>query len=156
MGEDYGESGRLQCDEGRGRESNTDGLVVTPSVKESLVTRTQRVHAAYTWAFGNSPVDLPIIIAAHKSIIVVGEQQNRSKSMGHNLLTAMVNDGLQARQALLPNNLSPPRLYIVRLSVVNLTEKSFLDLIFQPHKSSGGLQLYHHITKYIDIRSHHI
>ncbi|BCR92601.1 uncharacterized protein ACHE_80501A [Aspergillus chevalieri] len=134
----------------------TDGLVVTPSVKESLVTRTQRVHAAYTWAFGNSPVDLPIIIAAHKTIIVVGEQQNRSKSMGHNLLTAMVNDGLQARQALLPNNLSPPRLDIVRLSVVNLTEKSFLDLIFQPHKSSGGLRLYHHITKYIDIRSHHI
>ncbi|BCR91870.1 uncharacterized protein ACHE_70713A [Aspergillus chevalieri] len=121
----------------------TDGLVVTPSVKESLVTRTQRVHAAYTWAFRDSPVDLPMMIAAHQAIVAVGEQQSRSKSMEHNLLTAMVNDGLQARQALLPNDLSPPRLDIVRLPVVNLTEKSFQDSIFQPYKSSGGLRLYH-------------
>lgn len=118
----------------------TDGLVVTPSVKKSLVTRTQRVHAAYTWAFGDSPVDLPMMIAAHKAIVVVGEQRNRSESMDRELLM-MVNDGLQARQALLPNNSSPPRLDIVRLPVVNLTEQSFVDSIFR--KPSGGLELYH-------------
>lgn len=79
------------------------------------------------------------MIAAHQAIIVVGEQQNQSKSMEHSLLTAMVNDGLQACQALLPNNLLLPQLDIARLPVVNLTEKSFLDSIFQPHKPPGGL-----------------
>ncbi|KAL4985539.1 uracil phosphoribosyltransferase-domain-containing protein [Aspergillus falconensis] len=119
-----------------------DGLVVTPSVKECLAARAQRVHAAYTWAFGDSPVDLPMMIAAHQAIVVVGEQQNRSKSMDQELLTAMVSNRLQARQALLPNNLSPPRLDVATLPVVNLTGTAFLDSIFQHRKRPGGMRLY--------------
>ncbi|KAL3428990.1 uracil phosphoribosyltransferase-domain-containing protein [Aspergillus tetrazonus] len=81
--------------------------------------------------------------AAHKAIVVVGEEQAWSKIMDHKLLTAIVTDGLQASQALLPNNSSPPRLDTSRLPVVNLTDKSLLDSIFQPHKPSGDLRLYH-------------
>ncbi|KAL4761081.1 uracil phosphoribosyltransferase-domain-containing protein [Aspergillus foveolatus] len=120
-----------------------DGFVVTPSVKECLITRAASVHAAYTWAFGDSPLDLPMMRAARKPIVVVGEQQSRSKSMKLKLLTEIKDNGLQARQVLLPNNTSPPLLDTTRLPVANLTEKSFLDEIFQPHGRPGGIRLHH-------------
>ncbi|KAL5042409.1 hypothetical protein BDW71DRAFT_200619 [Aspergillus fruticulosus] len=108
-----------------------DRLVVTPSVKECLAACAQQVHTAYTWAFGDSP-----------AIVMVGEQQNRSKSMDQELLTAMVSNRLQACQALLPNNLSPPQLDVATLPVVNLTGTAFLDSIFQLRKRPGGMRLY--------------
>ncbi|KAL4750459.1 hypothetical protein BDW72DRAFT_213356 [Aspergillus terricola var. indicus] len=119
-----------------------DGFVVTPSVKECLATRAKNVHAAYTWVFGDSPLDLPMMIAARKPIVVVGEQQSRSESMERELLAEIVNNRLQARQVLLPNS-SPPLLDTAMLPVVSLTERSFLDSIFQPHKRSGGVRLHH-------------
>ncbi|KAL4939264.1 hypothetical protein BDV06DRAFT_38815 [Aspergillus oleicola] len=119
-----------------------DEVVVTPSVKESLVTRAQ-VHGLYTLAFGDSPLDLPMLIAAHEAVVVVGEEQNRSKSMDLELYSSIKNKGLQARQALLLNESSPPRIDIARLPVVDLTEESFIASIFQRHKSSGSLALHH-------------
>ncbi|KAL4923758.1 uracil phosphoribosyltransferase-domain-containing protein [Aspergillus undulatus] len=121
----------------------SDEFVVTPSVKRSLVTRARQVHEACTWVFGDSPVDLPMMVAAHKAIVIVGDQHNRSKSMDRELLSAMVSDRLQARQALLPSSSTIPRLDLARLPVVDITEKSFVDSVFQPHKPSGGLKLYH-------------
>jgi hypothetical protein len=63
--------------------------------------------------------------------------------MDHELFVAMVGSGRQACQGLLPNDLSSLRLDIVRLPVVNLTDRSFLDSVFQPLRQPGGLQLYH-------------
>lgn len=120
-----------------------DGFVVTPSVKECLITRAKSVHTAYTWAFGDSPLDLPMMRVAHKPIVVVGEQDSRSKSMKCELLTEIKDNGLQARQVLLPNNTSPPLLDTAKLPVANLTEKSFLDEIFQLHGRPGGVRLHH-------------
>ncbi|KAL3431977.1 uracil phosphoribosyltransferase-domain-containing protein [Aspergillus tetrazonus] len=120
-----------------------DGFVVTPSVKECLITRAKSVHTAYTWAFGDSPLDLPMMRVAHKPIVVVGEQDSRSKSMKRELLTEIQHNGLQARQVLLPNNTSPPLLDTAKLPVANLTEKSFLDEIFQLHGRPGGVRLHH-------------
>jgi uracil phosphoribosyltransferase/phosphoserine phosphatase/adenylate kinase len=120
-----------------------DGFVVTPSVKECLITRAKSVHAAFTWAFGDSPLDLSMMRAARKPIVVVGEQQSRSKSMERELLTEIRDNGLQARQVLLPNDTSPPLLDTAKLPVANLTERSFLDEIFQPHGRSGGVRLHH-------------
>ncbi|KAL4923023.1 uncharacterized protein BDV17DRAFT_296752 [Aspergillus undulatus] len=120
-----------------------DEFVVTPAVKRSLVTHARQVHEAYTWVFGDSPVDLPMMVAAHKAIVIVGDQHNRSKSMDHELLRAMVSNGLQARQALLPSSSTIPRLNLARLPVVDITEKSFVDSVFKSHKPSGGLNLYH-------------
>ncbi|CBF78690.1 hypothetical protein AN7288.2 [Aspergillus nidulans FGSC A4] len=128
-----------------------DGFVVTPSVKECLITRAKSAHTVYTWAFGDSPLDLPMMRAAHKPVVVVGEQQSRSKSMEHKLLTEIRDNGLQARQVLLPVNTSPPLLDTAKLPVANLTEKSFLDEIFQPLGRPGGVRLHHatdsHATK---------
>ncbi|KAL4812796.1 uracil phosphoribosyltransferase-domain-containing protein [Aspergillus spinulosporus] len=120
-----------------------DGFVVTPSVKECLISRAKSVHAAYTWAFGDSPLDLPMMKAAHEPIIVVGEQQSQSQSMKRKLLTEIEDNGLKARQVLLPNNSSPPLLDTTKLPIANLTERSFLDSIFQPRKRPGGVRLYH-------------
>ncbi|KAL4742378.1 uracil phosphoribosyltransferase-domain-containing protein [Aspergillus similis] len=120
-----------------------DRFVVTPSVKECLVTRAKTVHAVHTWAFGDSPLDLLMMRAAHKAIVVVGEQQSRSKSMERELSNKIVNNRLQARQVLLPNNSSPPLLDATMLPVANLTERSFLDSILQPHRRSGGIRLHH-------------
>ncbi|KAL4788519.1 uracil phosphoribosyltransferase-domain-containing protein [Aspergillus varians] len=120
-----------------------DGHVVTPSVKANLVKRVQHVHAAHTWAFGDSPVDIPMLVAANQAIVVVGEEQGRSKSMDRELLLAMVSNGLQARQALLPNGSSLPRLDTARLPVVDLMATAFINAIFQPRNPPGGLQLYH-------------
>ncbi|KAJ0415895.1 hypothetical protein BJY00DRAFT_304530 [Aspergillus carlsbadensis] len=105
-----------------------DGFVVTPT----------RVHGAYTWAFGDSPVDLRMLIAAHKAIVVVGEEKGRSKSMDHELLIAMVSSGLQARQVLLPNESSSPRLDVAELPVVNIADKSFLDSLYHATDSNAA------------------
>ncbi|KAL4789581.1 uracil phosphoribosyltransferase-domain-containing protein [Aspergillus venezuelensis] len=106
-----------------------DGFVVTPTVKARLVT--------------HSPVDIPMLLAAHKAIVVVGEEKTRSKSMDAKLLSAIEVDGLQACQALLPNNSTMPRLDINNLPLVDLIEKFFVDSIILPNKTMRGLQLLH-------------
>lgn len=118
-----------------------DGFVVTPSVKAYLVSCTKQIHAAYTWAFGDSPLDLPMLAVADQAIVVVGEERSRSKSMGIHLLAALVNDGLQARQALLPNSSVSPRLDTIMLPIVDLISPEFVDSIIKHHIPPGGLQL---------------
>ena len=63
--------------------------------------------------------------------------------MDHELSSAIVNNGLQACQALLPSSSTIPRLDLARLPVVDITKKSSVDLVFQPHKPFRGLKLYH-------------
>jgi hypothetical protein len=43
-----------------------DGLVVTPAVKERLVSLLQDQHNITVWAFGDSPPDLPTLSRADK------------------------------------------------------------------------------------------
>ncbi|KAL4952141.1 uracil phosphoribosyltransferase-domain-containing protein [Aspergillus filifer] len=124
-----------------------DGFVVTPSVKASLVVRAQQSHGAYTWAFGDSPVDLLMLSAAHKAVVVVGEERARSKTMDAKLLSAIKDDGLQARQTLLPNDSTTPRLDVSRLPLVDLTERFFVDSIILSDKATRGLQLLHATDK---------
>ncbi|GLB07490.1 hypothetical protein AtubIFM57258_002831 [Aspergillus tubingensis] len=108
-----------------------DGLVVTPEVKRTLVVRAQTVHGAHTWAIGDSPIDLPMMLAADKAVVVVGKEQTRSKSMDGALRDAILNDGLQARQALLPYNTLKPRLDLKILPVIHLEDENSQSLIFR-------------------------
>jgi len=58
-----------------------------------------------------------------QAIVVVGEEQARSKTMDAALLNAFDNDGLSAQQVLLPSNASP-RLDTTKLPLVQLRTAS--------------------------------
>jgi len=83
-----------------------DGFIVTAAVKAALVARLRDVHHMYVWAFGDSLLDLEMLSRADQAIVVVGEEQTRSKTMDAALMNAIDNNGLRARQAVLPSNAS--------------------------------------------------
>lgn len=119
----------------------TEGFVITPSVKRAIVNRVRSVHKAYAWAIGDSPLDLPMMIAADEAVVVVGEQDRRSKTMDAKLLAA-IEDGLEARQALLPKN-CPVRLDINRLPVVDFSDEDTVNKILKHRNPPGHLQFVH-------------
>jgi phosphoserine phosphatase len=48
-----------------------DGYVVTAEVKVQVVTRLQKHHRTYVWAFGDNPLDVPIMKIAYQAIVVL-------------------------------------------------------------------------------------
>ncbi|KFY03040.1 hypothetical protein V490_00334 [Pseudogymnoascus sp. VKM F-3557] len=123
-----------------------DGFVVTAAVKAALVARLQDKHQLYVWAFGDSPLDLPMMGKADESIVVVGEERNRSKTMDMALMDAINNDGLRARQAVLPRHASP-RLDTTRLPLVQLTGQKFVDSILCRRSQHASVQVLHATEK---------
>ncbi|OJD26205.1 hypothetical protein ACJ73_02423 [Blastomyces percursus] len=113
----------------------SDGFVITGAVKGALVTRLQRVHRKYVWAFGDSPLDLDMLIKADRAIIVVGKENPRSKSMDAALMAAIDKDSLRGCQVVLSCN-APPRLNTNKLPLIQLTEQGFIDSVLcrrSPH-----------------------
>ncbi|KAM0793851.1 uracil phosphoribosyltransferase-domain-containing protein [Usnea florida] len=112
-----------------------DGFVVSAAVKAALVTRMKEVYHTTVWAFGDSPLDLDMLCKADHAIVVVGNEQTRSKTMDAALESAIDKDALRARQVLLPSNASP-RLDVTKLPTIKLTEpgvlKSLLNLPYTP------------------------
>lgn len=105
-----------------------DGFVVTAGVKAALVSRLRDFHRVQVCAFGDSPLDLAMLSKAHQAIVVVGEEQTRSKTMDAALMNAIDIEGLRACQTLLPSTVSP-RLDTTRLPLVDITERPFLQPI---------------------------
>ncbi|KAI1427763.1 uracil phosphoribosyltransferase-domain-containing protein [Xylaria sp. FL1777] len=106
-----------------------DEFVVTADVKLALVSHLQDVYHMYVLAFGDSPLDLPMLQKADQAIIVVGEESSRSKSMDAALIKAIEYDGFQARQVLLPTNASP-RLDVSKLPLTRIDELEFINSPF--------------------------
>ena len=102
--------------------------VITSAVKRDLVSYAQDIHKLKVWAFGDSPLDLPMMRQAEHAVVVVGSEDKRSKSMDKELSNAIDSHGLKAHQVLLPSNLSP-RLDTSKLPVVDITSSSFLNSI---------------------------
>ncbi|KAI5864693.1 uracil phosphoribosyltransferase-domain-containing protein [Durotheca rogersii] len=125
-----------------------DGCVVTPEVKASLIRHLQVAYKLCVWAFGDSPLDVPMLSQADKAVVVVGEEGSRSKSMDAALLEAVSRGGLQARQMLVPNNV-PPRLDIDKLPLIDLSVPEFIrSIVSDGHgKSSPGLRFDHATTR---------
>ena len=119
-----------------------DGFVVTAAVKAALVARLRDVHQKYVWAFGDSLLDLEMLSKADQAIVVVGEEQTRSKTMDAALMNAIDNDGLRARQAVLPSNASP-RLNTIKLPLIQLTEHEFVDSVLCRRSRHAGIQVLH-------------
>jgi len=124
-----------------------DNLVVTAAVKVALVARLRDTHQVYVWAFGDSLLDLDMLSKADQAIVVVGEEQKRSKTMDAALMNAIDNDGLRARQVLLPSNVSP-RLDTTKLPLTQLTENEFVNAILRRRSRHAGNQVLHATDRY--------
>lgn len=119
-----------------------DGFVVTAAVKAALVSRLRQANHMYVWAFGDGPLDLDMLRKADQAIVVVGEEQSRSKTMDAVLMDAIINNGLVARQAVLPGGASP-RLDSTMLPLVQLTGHEFVDAVLCSRSRHAGLQVLH-------------
>lgn len=114
-----------------------DDFVIYPELKSILVQRLRNVHKLYVWAFGDSPMDLGMLLDAHQAIVVVGEEGDRSTTMDVQLLRAINFDGLEARQALLPRNVSP-RLDITKIPLIELRDPTFFESIICPRQNGDS------------------
>ncbi|MCJ1242507.1 hypothetical protein MMC14_010515 [Varicellaria rhodocarpa] len=120
-----------------------DGFVITAAVKAALVARLRDTHQMYVWAFGDSPLDLEMLSKADQAIVVVGEEQTRSKAMDVALINTIGNDGLRrVRQVVLPSNASP-RLDTIKLPLIQLTEHDFVDPVLCRRSRHAGTQILH-------------
>ncbi|KAK3669802.1 hypothetical protein LTR78_010319 [Recurvomyces mirabilis] len=120
---------------GGGRMS--DGYVITPLSKRNAVQHLQLRHQMRVWAVGDSPLDLPMLQAADRAIVVVTAEEVRSRTMESALQTAIDHEGLVALQLLLPAHVRP-RLSTDRLPLV--------DDIYRTIMSDTHLQ-FHHFTE---------
>jgi soluble P-type ATPase len=66
-----------------------DGYVVNDLVKGKLVDHIRSTYNAQVIAFGDSPIDLLMLMQADKAIVVVGEKETRSKTMTNPLISAI-------------------------------------------------------------------
>lgn len=123
----------------------SDGFVVTAQVKASLVERLQNMYGLYVWAFGDSPLDIPMLRAADEAIVVVGEQYVRSRSMETHLLQAIDSGNFCPRQVLLPET-AAPRQDVERLPLVNIESSEFLFEISRQRDHRRQPTAEHHIV----------
>lgn len=117
-----------------------DGFVVTAAVKGAMVAHLQEAHRLCVWAFGDSPLDLDMLRKADHAIIVVGEEETRSKGMDAALTDAIDDHGLHARQAVLPSN-ATPRLNDIKLPLIELGDPNFVDALMDGQHTRGGLRV---------------
>ena len=126
---------------GGGRTS--DGFVMTAEAKAAIVSQL-RTEGLRVIAFGDSPLDLPMLKAADEAIIVVGEEGARSQSMDSALEEAINKDGLRARQTLLPDHVSA-RLDGGKLPQVRLHDEDFVKSIVGDDVGDDSIALDHWI-----------
>ncbi|KAL8878645.1 MAG: hypothetical protein Q9192_008401, partial [Flavoplaca navasiana] len=84
-----------------------DAFVITPIVKSYLVGYMREEHRKYIWAFGDSPLDLPMLNKADRAVVIVGDELTRSRTMDAALKTAINEHGLRPVQINLPNTSLP-------------------------------------------------
>ncbi|KAI1110726.1 uracil phosphoribosyltransferase-domain-containing protein [Nemania sp. NC0429] len=114
-----------------------DGYVVTAEIKARLVSRLRNVHGLYVVAFGDSPLDLPMLSAADQAVIVVSEENTKSKSMDTALRKAIELEGLRASQVLLPSN-AVPRLSIADLPLIRIDGPEFINSVCRRRRNGLG------------------
>ncbi|KNB01676.1 hypothetical protein FOXG_04872 [Fusarium oxysporum f. sp. lycopersici 4287] len=119
----------------------SDGYFVTPGVKAAVVSHLKDVHDLNVWAFGDSPLDIPMLWEADQAVVVVGDEKKRSTTMDAALATAIQDGHLRARQVLLPST-SSPRLDNNSLPVVSFDDGDFFKSIVDPRPERRPLKKY--------------
>lgn len=117
-----------------------DDCVVSAAVKRDLVAHLQEFYHLCVWAFGDSPLDMEMLREADQAIIVVGEEETRSKTMDAVLENAIDCGPLQARQVVLPS-IASPRLDITKLPITKLTEPEFVHSLLGDRCTHAELQV---------------
>ena len=125
---------------GGGRIEN--GLVVNAEVKRALVARLRDHHQLFVWAFGDGPLDLPMLEEADRGVVVVGKVETRSKSMEAALKQTIREDGARLRQLLFPSD-APPRLNLKELPLFDFQDQDFAISILQARNQQQSLQVLH-------------
>ncbi|RKK71369.1 hypothetical protein BFJ69_g11038 [Fusarium oxysporum] len=116
------------------------GYFVTPAVKAAVVSHLRDVHDLNVWAFGYSPLDVPMLCEADQ-VVVVGDEKTRSSTMDASLAKTIQDGHLRARQILLPST-SSPRLDKDSLPVISLSDKKFVKSITDRRKELLPLRSY--------------
>ncbi|CAI6342424.1 unnamed protein product [Periconia digitata] len=117
---------------GNGHASEVDpwdkkSILVTPSVKGELVDKLHsRFHRVI--AFGDSPLDLEMLKKADVACVVVGKEEDRSRSMDPALEAAVFQGGLEAYQIILPPG-EKPRLNHYKLPLLILDDREIHRLL---------------------------
>ncbi|TID18320.1 PRTase-like protein [Venturia nashicola] len=108
----------------------SDGYVVTAEIKRELVSNLQKLYNMEVFAFGDSPLDLPMLREAHpnKRFIVVGDEKIRSKSMEDELRKDPFLSTSGYRQILLPGTVKP-RFTVEDLPVTQLDNEHILEAV---------------------------
>ncbi|KAI0593850.1 uracil phosphoribosyltransferase-domain-containing protein [Biscogniauxia sp. FL1348] len=111
----------------------SDGIVVTPKTKATLVAYMRDTRNLHVWAFGDSPLDIPMLEEANRPVIVVGDEATRSRTMDTALLKAFDRGALRlACQVLLPSTASA-RLDTTKLPVIQLGGRDLIDSLINRH-----------------------
>ncbi|KAF2767823.1 hypothetical protein EJ03DRAFT_375814 [Teratosphaeria nubilosa] len=105
-----------------------DGFVVNGPVKTALVARLQQQHHLHVSVSGDGPLDLGMPRQADEAFVVVGEKAQRSQSMEGRLKSAIMTDGLRAKQVLLPSS-AEPMLDDKALPIVKLQDPELVQAI---------------------------
>ena len=116
------------------------GAIVTPETKGDLVAHLRKKHGLEVWAFGDSPLDLDMLLQADHSIVAVGEEKHRSKSMDDALRKAIDDKGLQAKQTVLCRGASH-RLTPEQLPIIDINDENFIKSIIQSHHEPQDLPI---------------
>ncbi|KAH8900231.1 hypothetical protein GQ53DRAFT_869625 [Thozetella sp. PMI_491] len=106
---------------GRGDLGEQASAIVTPALKTYIVDRLGQHHGKYIWAFGDSPLDLGMLMKANEAVVVTGPLDTRSKSMDMALRHTIDSGFFKPRQVLLPPD-SPMRLDGDCLPVLEIDE----------------------------------
>ncbi|KAL8869077.1 MAG: hypothetical protein Q9174_004542 [Haloplaca sp. 1 TL-2023] len=115
-----------------------DGYVITPNTKGALVSHLQDEHGIEVCAFGDGPMDMEMLSEADEAIVVVGDEESRSKAMDAALTVALDTGKLRnARQTLLPST-APPRLDTTKLPLIKLSDPSFVKNLLGRAYLRGG------------------
>jgi len=139
---------------GNGRHTGfAEDVVLTGATKWALVSWIKDKHQKYVWAFGDSRLDLDMLESADQAVVVVGEEQDRSRSMDEHLLARMTEHGLRARQVLPPCTVRPrlddnilPTIEIddrfvsrvlTRFDFFHATEKGAAKLLMSPTRNAA-------------------
>ncbi|OAA37749.1 uracil phosphoribosyltransferase [Beauveria brongniartii RCEF 3172] len=105
-----------------------DEIVVTPEIKAQVVSSLRQQSGLFVWAFGDGPLDLPMLEAANKSVVVSGDPRNRSRSMEDALCEAIDTRGFCSRQVLLPPHVAP-RLDATKLPLLAFSDAEFVEAL---------------------------
>lgn len=99
-----------------------EGYVVTPRTKADIVTFMQEEQKKRVIAFGDGPIDLPMLQAADYRYVVVGDNAIRSRSVEQKLVEAIsTSQDFRPKQILLPPSV-PYLLDEKILPIVDITE----------------------------------